>query len=73
MRILALVILMMTLAGCWRGASAPVESPPLCDGTEAERTAHAAALARDGGPESRRTGRVLIARIDAGCAEQRLD
>ena len=69
MRILALAIMMMTLSGCWRGASAPVESRPLCDGTEAERTAHAAALARDGGQESQRTGRVLIAKIDAGCAD----
>lgn len=69
MRILALVILMMTLPGCWSGAERAVESQPLCDGTEQERSDHAAALARDGGPESRRTGRVLIARIDAGCGE----
>ena len=67
MRILVLVTLMMMLGGCWRGASAPVDDRPICEGTERERTEHAAALARDGGPESQRTGRVLIARIDAGC------
>lgn len=67
MRILAMAILMMMLAGCWSGAREPVESRPLCDGTEQLRTDHAAALAADGGPRSRSTGRALIATVDAGC------
>ncbi|WP_333828300.1 hypothetical protein [Pararhodobacter sp.] len=68
MRILVMAILMMTVSGCWRGASAPAESRPLCEGTEQERTDHAAALAADGGPRSVVTGRGLIAKLDAGCS-----
>ncbi|SDW78865.1 hypothetical protein SAMN04488238_103354 [Roseicitreum antarcticum] len=67
MRILVAVILMMTVSGCWRGASDVVDNRPICDGTEAQRTAHAAALAADGGPQSVVTGRALIAAVDAGC------
>ena len=69
MRILVLVMLTMTVSGCWRGASAPVESRPLCEGTDRLRTDHAAALAVDGGPRSVTTGRALIASIDAGCEQ----
>lgn len=57
------VILMMILAGCATGRSGEA----VCDGTEASRSAHAAALVADGGPQSRATGRTLIAQIDAGC------
>lgn len=39
----------------------------ICDGTEAARTEHAAALANDGGPLSLRTGARLIAMIDGAC------
>jgi hypothetical protein len=57
---------MLTLiaAGC-----STVATEPLCSRTEAPRTAHAAALANDGGPQSVSTGRTLIAMIDAGCAQ----
>lgn len=61
------VILTMILAGCFGAGEEPVESRPLCDGTADLRTDHAAALAVDGGPLSRATGRDLIATIDAGC------
>ncbi|WP_223814302.1 hypothetical protein [Roseicitreum antarcticum] len=69
MRILAAVILMMTVSGCWRGAGGGVDARPICSGTEVQRTAHAAALAADGGPMSVVTGRALIAAVDAGCGE----
>lgn len=58
------VILMMILTGCSGGPGGEA----LCEGTASERTAHAAALVADGGPQSRATGRTLIARLDAGCA-----
>lgn len=68
MRMLVLGMLGMILTGC--SAALPVESPPLCEGTADLRTQHAAALAEDGGPASRSTGRALIATMDAGCADQ---
>lgn len=70
MRTLALVILTTMLAGCFGEGKRPAKAPPICSGTEQDRTAHAAALARDGGAESQRTGRALIAKIDAGCGDQ---
>jgi hypothetical protein len=39
----------------------------ICGATDAARTEHAAALARDGGPLSLVTGARLIRLIDAGC------
>lgn len=57
------VILMMILNGCAGGPGREA----LCEGSAADRAAHAAALVVDGGPQSRATGRTLIARIDAGC------
>jgi len=61
------MILAMTLtlpvAGCMNVASAPA----ICDGTAAARTAHAAALAQDGGDASVVTGARLIGLLDAGC------
>ena len=39
----------------------------ICDGTSAARTAHAAALAQDGGDASVVTGAALIRLLDAGC------
>lgn len=41
----------------------------LCERTAGDRTAHAAALAADGGPKSILTGRNLIIKLDAGCDE----
>lgn len=69
MRILAAGLAMMMLGGCFGAGRAPVDPPVICAATAADRTAHAAALAVDGGPASRRTGRVLIAKLDAGCAD----
>jgi hypothetical protein len=56
-------MLPMILIGCSSGPSGEA----LCTGSENARTAHAAALAKDGGDTSRATGRTLIALIDAGC------
>jgi hypothetical protein len=39
----------------------------ICDATDAQRTAHAAALAADGGDKSVVTGQALIATLDATC------
>lgn len=63
MRTCLVAILAMILTGCASGRS----DEALCEGTEADRTALAAALVVDGGPESRASGRTLIARLDAGC------
>jgi hypothetical protein len=57
------MILLLPAGSCLNGASAPA----ICDGTQAARTAHAAALATDGGDESVVTGARLIRLIDAGC------
>lgn len=69
MRTLVLVSLTMMLSGCFGVGEPPVETRPLCDGTADLRTEHAAALAEDGGPQSRSTGRALIATMDAGCGD----
>jgi len=50
--------------GCARVA---VSDSALCAGLERPVSAHAAALAEDGGPHSVRTGARLIRMIDAGC------
>ena len=63
MRTYLAAMLMTTLAGCATGRSGEA----VCDGTEASRTALAAALVADGGPQSRAAGRDLIAQVDAGC------
>lgn len=57
---------MLTLpaSGCVTVGSAKA----ICDGTETSRTAHAAALAKDGGDLSVVTGATLISQIDAACA-----
>jgi len=44
-----------------------VSDSAICHGTEASRTAHAAALAEDGGDRSVITGAYLIRQIDAAC------
>jgi len=48
-------------------ACTPTSQIGVCDGTEAARSNHATALVEDGGPQSRATGRDLIALIDSGC------
>ena len=57
------MILMLPVAGCMSGASPDA----ICDGTDAARTQHAAALAVDGGAQSVVTGARLIRQIDAAC------
>lgn len=56
-------ILPFCVTGCVNGVS----DSAICDGTEAARTAHAEALADDGGPRSIATGARLIRLLDAGC------
>lgn len=51
-------------AGCMNAAS----DSAICDGLAEDVTAHAAALAEDGGDRSVQTGARLIRRFDAGCA-----
>ncbi len=56
---------LMAMAAC----SVPLSAPAICDGTAEARTDHAAALVADAGPQSRATGRTLIALVDAGCGD----
>lgn len=58
-----MALLTMFVSGC---ASA-VSNSAICDGVRGARTAHAEALAADGGERSIRTGAALIQKIDAGC------
>lgn len=51
------------VAGCMNAAS----DSAICDALAADVTAHAAALAEDGGDRSVQTGARLIRRFDAGC------
>jgi len=44
-----------------------VSDAAICDGTAAATTAHASALAEDGGPLSLKTGVRLVRLLDAGC------
>lgn len=53
---------------CATGCVSVASAPAICDGSAASRTAHAAALAQDGGPLSLATGALLIRQLDAGCA-----
>jgi len=55
------------LAALQAGCGIAVSDRAICDGTSADRTAHAAALARDGGDLSVTTGAALIASLDAAC------
>ena len=49
------------------GCVSVVNDSAICHGTEVSRTAHAAALAEDGGDMSVVTGAYLIRQIDAAC------
>ncbi|MBC7181303.1 MAG: hypothetical protein H5U14_14620 [Roseovarius sp.] len=49
------------------GCGIAVIEAALCEGTASATTAHAAALAADGGPRSLDTGALLIRQLDAGC------
>ena len=56
---------LLLAAGCVSVAN----QAAICDGTSAARTAHAAALAQDGGDASVVTGARLIRLLDAGCGD----
>ena len=57
----------MTLMPLAASCTSAVSDSAICNGTEASRTAHAAALAEDGGDRSVITGAYLIRQIDAAC------
>jgi len=61
----ACLMLTLPLIGCVSVGSGEA----ICDGTEAARTEHAAALADDGGPLSLVSGKYLIQLLDAGCGD----
>lgn len=63
------MILPLLVAGCMNvnGVTGP-SAEAICDGTKASRTAHAAALAQDGGDAAVVTGARLISQIDVACA-----
>lgn len=63
MRMYLAAVSMLTLTGC---VGAPA-TDAVCLRTESPRTALAAALVVDGGPQSKARGRDLIAMLDAGC------
>jgi hypothetical protein len=52
------------------GCVSAVSNEAICEGTALDRTAHAAALAQDGGDLSLVTGARLIKKLDAGCVDQ---
>jgi len=62
-------MLAMILAFSVTGCGIAVSDRAICDGTSADRTAHAAALARDGGDLSVTTGAALIRKLDAACGD----
>lgn len=55
------------MTGSLIGCTTAVSDVAICEQTAGDRTRHARALVEDGGPQSRRTGAVLIGKIDAGC------
>lgn len=63
MKFMLVTILTLPLVGC----ANVVSDKAICAGTDASRTAHAAALAEDGGDQSVITGALLIQQIDAAC------
>lgn len=63
MRMLWAMTLMLPVAGC----VSAVSGGAVCEATAADTTAHAEALAADGGAASVVTGQRLIARLDAAC------
>ena len=57
----------MILACFVTGCATVASDSAICGGTSAARTAHASALAADGGDMSVMTGAVLIRQLDAAC------
>ncbi len=64
MKLTSLGMILLLPACSWSSAESGI-----CDGTAAARTAHAAALAQDGGDASVVTGARLIRLLDAGCGD----
>jgi hypothetical protein len=65
-KLLPVMIPLFFVIGCVKEAN----EAAICDGTAVARTAHAAALAQDGGVMSISTGAYLIRVLDAGCDDQ---
>lgn len=61
-RMILAMTLLLPAAGCLSADAAAI-----CDGTRPDRTAHAKALAEDGGDKSVVTGARLLKKLDAGC------
>lgn len=57
----------MTLMLLGAGCTSVVSGEAICDATADSRTAHATALAEDGGDRSVITGAYLIRQLDAAC------
>ena len=70
MRTFLMVMLSMMVSGCFGAGNDLIDDATLCDRTAAATTIHSAALAEDGQPRSRSTGRTLIALLDAGCGRR---
>ena len=66
MKLLPVMIPLCFATGCVKEAN----ETAICDGSAVARTAHAAALAQDGGVMSISTGAYLIRVLDAGCDDQ---
>ena len=62
-------MLVTILASAVTGCEIAASDRAICDGTSVDRTAHAAALARDGGDLSVTTGAALIRKLDAACGD----
>ena len=63
-----LVILIGLGSGCAKGVVPDKALEAACQRTEASRTHHAAALAKDGGVESLLSGERLLKQLDGACA-----
>jgi len=61
------IFLLTILPFCAIGCASVANNNAICDATAAQRTAHASALAADGGDMSVVTGQALIATLDATC------
>jgi hypothetical protein len=64
MRLIFLLMMTTLIASC---SSLPVETAGVCEASEPDRAAHAAALLDDGGPRSKRTGAVLLSGLQGAC------
>lgn len=66
MRLFLILAILPLVSGCANLRASPTA---ICSGTATDRTAHAEALVRDGGPQSVATGATLLSKLGAGCNE----